>query len=58
MMCCSNDHKANLISEIRNENIIKIDKPYNYMFEGTLSAKRLCLNMFKLRDGFCVMVKY
>jgi len=43
---------------IRNENIIKIDKPYNYMFEGTLSAKRLCLNMFKLRDGFCVMVKY
>jgi len=43
---------------IRNENITKIDKLYNYMFESTLNAKRLCLKMFKLRGGFCVMVKY
>ena len=43
---------------IRNENITKIDKLYNYMFESTLNAKRLCLRMFKLRVGFCVMVKY
>ena len=43
---------------IRNENIRKIDKLYNYMFESTINAKRLCLRMFKLRVGFCVMVKY
>jgi len=28
---------------IRNENNTKTDKQYNYMFERTLNAKRLCL---------------
>ena len=44
--------------DIQNENITKIDKLYNYMFESTLNARRLCLKVFKLKDGLCVMVKY
>jgi len=31
-------------------------KLYNYMFESTLNAKKICLKMFK--GGFCVMVNY
>jgi len=45
---------------IRNENIAKIAtyyNLYNYMFESTLNAKRL-FKLFKLRGGFCVMMKY
>jgi len=43
---------------IRNEYITKNDKLYNYMFESTLNAKRLCLKVFKLKSGYCVMVNY
>ena len=44
--------------DIQNENTTNIDKLYNYMFECTLNARILCLNVPKLKDGFCVMVKY
>ena len=59
VLCCTDDHKSILYSgQIHDVKITKNYKLPNYMFESTLTANRLWLNMFNLRGGFCAMVKY